>query len=108
MIATCSKWTTYWILETSNPESVTKSMTIRKMMDAVWVTPAMVVLVIYMDKLADAGLFDDTKAEGVISVCGLVTGLAWEQCYSSSMRTISHSSDAPTLTTVFIGFGLVA
>jgi len=97
-VATASKWTTYALFQTSNNNSVYKSITVRKLLDAAWITPAMVVLVIGMDALADRGLFADHKAESVISVCGLVTGIAWEQCFASATITVSEGIPGPAAT----------
>lgn len=108
-IATTSKWTTYWMVKTDDPKSTLKSLTVRKMVNALWLTPAMVGLLIGMDALADAGRFDDMKADSLIAVCGLVTGISWEQCYASTVTTVGNSSSyAPVIIQTIIGFGLVA
>merc|ERR1719263_1096421 len=59
------------------------------MVQVMWETPFMVGGIILMDKIADLGGFDESIAESLIGVFGLVTGICWEQCFKSATSSIS-------------------
>jgi len=108
-VAASSTHITYWCVETESTNSPLKSLTVRKMVNALWVTPAMVAVILFMDRLADMCLFTDAKAESISSCCGLITGIAWEKCYQSGARTVAEVTPMhDTLVQVILGFGLVA
>eukprot|EP00928_Gymnodinium_smaydae_P028683 TRINITY_DN2181_c0_g1_i3.p1 TRINITY_DN2181_c0_g1~~TRINITY_DN2181_c0_g1_i3.p1 ORF type:complete len:552 (-),score=48.73 TRINITY_DN2181_c0_g1_i3:151-1806(-) len=103
--ATVAKWWTYSWLATDDKDSALKSLTLRKLIDAVWLVPLMAgcTVVVAMMKRASR-----TKQEGVVVCCGIISGIALEQMYASSIRTVARECPIKQeLAEVLIGFTML-
>jgi len=73
----------------SGTNSILNGHTVKKLFTAAALSPMLVLVIIWLDKLADRGLLDSTSAEASVDCVAFVVGLAWEKVFASAITNMS-------------------
>jgi hypothetical protein len=77
------------ISDYSGPGSMLVASTVKKLFTAAALSPMLVLVIIWLDKMADRGWLDSTSAETSVDCVAFVVGLAWEKVFASAISNMS-------------------
>lgn len=113
VFGTGTKWIFYYaVAHLQSWDNPLHSFTVRKISNAVCLTPLVFSAVVGVNKLAETRVIRNSVAENLITGLGLSLGVAWEKAFANGLRTVlttfSGVSKSPTLVYCVVTFGLMA
>mmetsp|Transcript_32174 Transcript_32174/g.63405 ORF Transcript_32174/g.63405 Transcript_32174/m.63405 type:complete len:729 (+) Transcript_32174:100-2286(+) len=78
------------ISDFSGEGSILVAPTVKKLFTASALSPMMVLVIIWLDKMADRGVLDSTSAETSVDCVAFVVGLSWEKVFASAISNMSQ------------------
>lgn len=85
-----SEWATLsLVMDFSQSDSPLRAKTVKKLLCASALSPLFIMVIVYVDALADWGIVDSMSAEVTVQCIAFLIGFYWEKVFLSSIRNIT-------------------